>query len=163
MYGDMRQRNEDVLAAAAPASDSTEHGQVEAGPSTSTIQREVEGALLEVLGSSLPPDEPLISAGLDSLGAVEYVNLVSCGVFFYFSVLESLSSCEALSADLVSSDKFGEYKSTPCIVGVKIISCQLFGLPFCTLEKSLVGHSIIFTIGASIFSIYAWFALGIES
>lgn len=96
MYGDMRQRNENLLAAAAPVSDSTEHGHVEAGPSTSTIQREVEGALLEVLGSSLPPDEPLISAGLDSLGAVEYVNLVSFGVFFNFSVLESMSICEAL-------------------------------------------------------------------
>lgn len=32
---------------------------------------------MEVLGSSLAPDEPLMSGGLDSLGAVEYVNLVS--------------------------------------------------------------------------------------
>lgn len=43
----------------------------------------MEGALAEVLGtgggsgSGVAADEPLMSAGLDSLGAVEYVNLVS--------------------------------------------------------------------------------------
>ncbi|GAX72979.1 hypothetical protein CEUSTIGMA_g431.t1, partial [Chlamydomonas eustigma] len=41
------------------------------------IQSEVDAALSEVLGSKLEPDQPLMSAGLDSLGAVEYVNLVS--------------------------------------------------------------------------------------
>ncbi|PNH02167.1 Erythronolide synthase, modules 3 and 4, partial [Tetrabaena socialis] len=45
--------------------------------SREAVRREVESALTEVLGSSLPEDEPLMSGGLDSLGAVEYVNLVS--------------------------------------------------------------------------------------
>ncbi len=52
-------------------------GVVPHGPSREAIQREVSEALVEVLGSSLAPDEPLMSGGLDSLGAVEYVNLVS--------------------------------------------------------------------------------------
>jgi hypothetical protein len=49
-----------------------------AGPahSAASIQREVESALQEVLGRALGPEEPLMSGGLDSLGAVEYVNLV---------------------------------------------------------------------------------------
>jgi hypothetical protein len=44
--------------------------------SAASIQLEVESALQEVLGRALGPEEPLMSGGLDSLGAVEYVNLV---------------------------------------------------------------------------------------
>eukprot|EP00879_Flechtneria_rotunda_P004708 GHRR01004972.1.p1 GENE.GHRR01004972.1~~GHRR01004972.1.p1 ORF type:complete len:737 (+),score=307.37 GHRR01004972.1:227-2212(+) len=62
--------NPEAVATAAqttePAGGMT-HGQV---------ATEVETALLEVLGRSLPPDEPFMAGGLDSLGAVEYVNLV---------------------------------------------------------------------------------------
>lgn len=45
--------------------------------SREAVRREVQGALAEVLGAPLPDSEPLMSAGgLDSLGAVEYVNLL---------------------------------------------------------------------------------------
>jgi hypothetical protein len=57
-----------AAAAAGPAAPS--------GPSPATIRREVESALQDVLGRALAPEEPLMSGGLDSLGAVEYVNLV---------------------------------------------------------------------------------------
>lgn len=41
------------------------------------IAKEVGNALKEVLGSIVSVHEPLMSAGIDSLGAVEYVNLLS--------------------------------------------------------------------------------------
>eukprot|EP00883_Tetradesmus_obliquus_P011533 jgi/Sobl393_1/4315/SZX67650.1 len=54
-------------AAAAPAA---------AAWTPERVAGEVQSALQEVLGRRLEPSEPFMSGGLDSLGAVEYVNLV---------------------------------------------------------------------------------------
>ncbi len=60
---------------AAAARDRMASGQAQ-GMSMDEIRREVNGALVDVLGTTLGPDVPLMAGGLDSLGAVEYVNLV---------------------------------------------------------------------------------------
>ena len=41
------------------------------------VQREVAAAIQQVVGSTVGADEPLMSAGLDSLGSVEFANLLS--------------------------------------------------------------------------------------
>jgi hypothetical protein len=57
---------------AAPAGGSAAGaGAASPAHSAASIQREVESALQEVLGRALGPEEPLMSGGLDSLGAVE--------------------------------------------------------------------------------------------
>ena len=40
------------------------------------VHTEVKAAILQVLGSSIGEDDPLMSAGLDSLGSVEFANLL---------------------------------------------------------------------------------------
>jgi hypothetical protein len=63
-------------AAGAAAAAGTSAQASSSALSPGSILREVEAALQEVLGRGLAPDEPLMSGGLDSLGAVEYVSLV---------------------------------------------------------------------------------------
>ena len=41
------------------------------------VHSEVKAAIVQVLGSSIGDDEPLMSAGLDSLGSVEFSNVLS--------------------------------------------------------------------------------------
>ena len=41
------------------------------------VQQEVAAAIQQVVGGAVGADEPLMSAGLDSLGSVEFANLLS--------------------------------------------------------------------------------------
>lgn len=41
------------------------------------VHAQVSAAIVQVLGSSIPDNEPLMSAGLDSLGSVEFVNVLT--------------------------------------------------------------------------------------
>jgi acyl carrier protein len=41
------------------------------------VRSEVKAAILQVLGASIGDDEPLMSAGLDSLGSVEFANVLA--------------------------------------------------------------------------------------
>ena len=63
-------------AADAPMGDSTAGTAVGSGASEDYVKGEISTCVLDIIGAAVEPEEPLMAAGLDSLGAVELRNAI---------------------------------------------------------------------------------------
>ncbi len=78
-YGDFKTPSAIAPASDAAASPGAAAGAAAAGPplTAAQVQSKVEAAVAAVMGDVPAPSQPLVEAGLDSLGALCHVSLVA--------------------------------------------------------------------------------------